>query len=321
MGSEECIDLGLGNVWKSWFAFRKGKRMSDKMHEFQYHLENRLFELYEDLNNGTYRNGQYRHFMVCDNKRRKISVAPIRDRVVHRLIYDYLVPIWDKTFIYDAWSCRKGKGLLGAIERTQQFLRSYPRAYIWRADITKFFDNINQKALFELLKRRVRDKKALLLMREVLKSYNTDTGRGMPIGNLTSQIFSNIYLNELDRFATHSLKPLAYLRYGDDFIVFEMDEKKLKNIRTKTADFLLTQLKLNLHAKNNLIFKAKHGLKFLGTEMWPLGRRLSKRNKTRISNRINLRNVSSYHGIVAQHGGSKMSEWLDWKVKLIRIHP
>ncbi|MBT6068317.1 hypothetical protein HOG48_01035 [Candidatus Peregrinibacteria bacterium] len=94
MGSE-LIDLRLENIWKSWFEFRKGKRMSAAMHDFQYHLEDRLMELYEDLNNQTYKHGEYRHFMVCDNKRREISVSSIRDRVVHRLLYDYLVPIWD----------------------------------------------------------------------------------------------------------------------------------------------------------------------------------------------------------------------------------
>ena len=315
IGSEELIDLGLGNVWKAWFAFRKGKHMTEEMHKFQYHLEDNLLELYRDLNDGTYKHGPYRHFIVCDNKRRKISVSSIRDRVVHRLIYDYIVPLWDKTFIYDAWSCRKGKGLLGAIERTQEFLKSYPRAYIWRADIQKFFDNVDQRVLFELLKRRVRDRKALLLIREVLKSYSTHTeGVGMPIGNLTSQIFSNIYLNELDRFIKHSLKTEAYLRYGDDFILFEMDKEELENMRAKTIGLQSNELKLPLHPKNDLIFKAKHGLKFLGTELWSSGRRLSKRNKVRIDNRLNLRNTPSYHGVISKHGGSKMSKWMDWKV-------
>jgi len=315
IGSEEFIDLGLGSVWKAWFTFRKGKHMTDEMHKFQYHLEDNLLELCQDLNNGTYKHGQYRHFIVCDNKRRKISVSSIRDRVVHRLIYDYIVPLWDKTFIYDAWSCRKGKGLLGAIERTQEFLKSYPRAYIWRADIQKFFDNVDQRVLFELLKCRIRDRKALLLIREVLKSYNTHTeGVGMPIGNLTSQIFSNIYLNELDRFVKHNLKTKAYLRYGDDFILFEMDEKKLENMRTKTINLLSNELRLPIHTKNNLIFKAKHGLKFLGTELWSSGRRLSKRNKARIDNRLNLRNTPSYHGVISKHGGPKMLKWMDWKI-------
>lgn len=321
MGSEECIDLGLGNIWKAWFAFRKGKRMSDEMHEFRYHLEDRLLELCEDLNDGTYKHGQYRHFMVCDNKRREISVSPIRDRVVHRLLYDYLVPIWDKTFIHDAWSCRKGKGLLAAIERTQQFLKSHPRSYVWRSDVQKFFDSVDQKVLFNLLKRRVKDVKALLLIWEVLKSYSTHAeGVGMPIGNLSSQIFSNIYLNELDRFVKHGLKPKAYLRYGDDFVLFETDEEKLKNMRSETTDFLSRELRLILHAKNNLIVKARHGLKFLGTELWSSGRRLSKRNKIRIFNRLNLKNIPSYHGVVLQHGGSKMSERLNWEISNLLNH-
>ncbi len=123
MGSEESIDLSLKNIWISWFEFRKGKRVGCEIDDFQYHLEQRLFELFRDLNNGSYNHGGYRKFVVCDNKRREISVASVRDRVVHRLVYDFLVEIYDNTFIFDAWSCRKGKGLMGAIERTQEFLR------------------------------------------------------------------------------------------------------------------------------------------------------------------------------------------------------
>lgn len=285
------------------------------MHEFQYHLESRLFELHRDLNEGTYRHGNYRHFMVCDNKRREISVSPIQDRIVHRLLYDYLVPIWDKTFIYDAWSCRKGKGLLGAIERTQQFLKSHPQSHIWRADVQKFFDNVSQEVLFELVKRRVEDARALTLIQEVLGSYSTHReGVGMPIGNLTSQIFSNIYLNEFDRFVKHELRPQAYLRYGDDFVLFETDREALENMKAVAGTFLSERLKLTLHPKNNLIIKARHGLKFLGTELWPSGRRLSKRNQTRIPLRLNLRNTPSYHGVISKHGGKKMQKWLSWRV-------
>ncbi|MCK9186315.1 reverse transcriptase [Candidatus Gracilibacteria bacterium] len=117
MIGNESIDLSLKNIWESWFAFRKGKKATDELHSFQYYLEKNLYELFEDLNSGKYRHGEYRKFIVCDNKRREISVANIRDRIVHRLVYDYLEKIYDKTFIYDAWSCRKGKGLIGAIER------------------------------------------------------------------------------------------------------------------------------------------------------------------------------------------------------------
>lgn len=107
MGSES-IDVSLGNMWRAWFAFRRGKKWSYDLHEFQYKLEENLYGLFVDLRDGKYKHGSYRTFMVCDNKRREVSVSTIRDRVVHRLIYDYLNTIYDKTFIYDAWSCRVG---------------------------------------------------------------------------------------------------------------------------------------------------------------------------------------------------------------------
>ncbi len=171
MGND--IDLGLKNIWKSWFAFRKGKRATGKLHTFQYDLEQNLKKLHKMLNNGTYRHGGYTHFTVCDNKRREIAVAPIRDRIVHRLVYDYLVPVFDRTFIFDAWSCRKGKGLLACIERTQIFLRKNPLAYVWRADIRKFFDSVNQEILLRLVFRTVKCLKAQWLIREVVSSFQT----------------------------------------------------------------------------------------------------------------------------------------------------
>ncbi len=170
MGSES-IDVGLKNIWRSWFAFRKGKRPTAELHEFQYYLERNLFSLFTDLNKGTYRHGGYRKFTVSDNKRREISVASIRDRVVHRLVYDFLTPLYDKTFVYDAWSCRVGKGLLGAIERAQQFLRQFPRAFVWRSDIQKFFDSVDHQTLLAILSRKIKDAKAYALLTEIISSF------------------------------------------------------------------------------------------------------------------------------------------------------
>lgn len=171
MGSD--INSGLKNIWQSWFNFRKGKNATGELHDFEYNLEKNLSDLYRDLENGTYRHGGYRVFTVCDNKKRVISVAHIRDRVVHRLVYDYLVPIYDRTFIFDAWSCRKGKGLLACIERTQKFLRKNSRSYVWRADIRKFFDSVDHGIFFKSIARRIRDEKALRLIRKVINSFPT----------------------------------------------------------------------------------------------------------------------------------------------------
>lgn len=313
------IDLSLRNIYKSWFLYRKGKKPSTDMDNFQYNLENRLFSLWKDLNNknsnGTdYKHGQYRKFMVTDNKTREISVADIRDRVVHRLIYDYLTLIYDSSFIYDAWSCRVGKGLTACIDRAQNFIKKYPNGFVWRADIRKFFDNVDHDILFRLLKRKIKDGKTLYLLKEIIDSFETGKGRGMPIGNLTSQIFSNIYMNELDRHIKSNLKIKHYLRYGDDFLIFGKKREELENIRTNVSNFLKTNLFLNLHHRNNLIAKTKYGLKFLGVILYPKGRTLSKRNLNKIKENLNVINAGSYFGVLEKHCNLKKKREFQWRL-------
>lgn len=172
------MDLGLGSIWRAWFEFKKGKRPNEETHLFQYHLEKNLLELFQDVNSGAYQHGPYKEFVVCDNKRRTISVASIRDRIVHRMLYDYLVKIYDKTFIFDAWSCRLGKGLLACIERVQCFLSKNPHAFIWKADIKKFFDSVDHDILFNILSRKIRDRKILSLLRGIIGSYTLDKNLG-----------------------------------------------------------------------------------------------------------------------------------------------
>jgi retron-type reverse transcriptase len=166
------IDLSLANIWQSWKQFKRGKKSSEELERFSYYLEKNLYKLYADLNVGKYKHSGYKKFIVTDSKRREISVASIRDRIIHRLLYEYLYEIYDKTFIYDVWSCRKGKGLFGAIERTQKFLSKYDRSFVWRADIKKFFDNVNHQILIEILDFKIADNKARRILREVINSYS-----------------------------------------------------------------------------------------------------------------------------------------------------
>lgn len=219
---------------------------------FQFYLEENLYCLHEDLVRGRYRHGHYHRFVVTDSKRREISVASIRDRVVHRLLYDYLVRIYDQTFIYDAWSCRKDKGVIGAINRVQDYIRGHPRDFVWRMDITKFFDSVQHDTLLTILERRLnRDSLALALAQEVIRSYpekipererervrGSFRSIGLPIGNLTSQIFANIYLNEFDRFVVHVLKPERYVRYGDDCLLFVNNRERAGKMRVDAIIFL-----------------------------------------------------------------------------------
>lgn len=167
------INLSLANIWQCWYLFKAGKRKSAEIDMFEYYLEKNLYNLYCELNNGNYKHGGYREFTVTDSKRRKISVAGIQDRIVHRLLYEYLVPIYDKTFDCDVWSCRKGKGLFKAIERTQILLKKYRKCFVWRADIRKFFDSVNHQVLKNILLRKIKCDRALILLYKVINSYST----------------------------------------------------------------------------------------------------------------------------------------------------
>jgi len=319
MIDNDSIDLSIENIWRAYDSFQKGKKRTVELENFHYNLETNLFALQIDLQGGDYKHGQYRHFETVDNKKRKISVAIIRDRVVHRLLYEKFVEIFDRTFIYDVWSCRAGKGLLGAIERTQKFAQSNKSNFAWRADVKKFFDNIDHNTLKAILAFKIKDDNFARILEEVINSYSLDNiidkeggGKccGIPIGNLTSQIFANIYLNEFDRYVKHSLRIKYYLRYGDDFVIFGKNREELEKIRILCINFLKNWLKLDIKRENDIIIPVRRGLKFLGVEIWPGGRRLKKRNWLRIKNRLGFNNISSYFGLVHKHADVKKIKYL-----------
>lgn len=313
MGSESCIDVSLAKIWESWYKFKRQKRKNLELDSFAYFLESNLISLHQELKNGTYNHGLYRTFELTDTKKRTISVASIKDRIVHRLIYDYLVALFNKSFIYDAWSCRPNKGLLAAIKRAQLLLFRNPYSYVWRSDITKFFDSVDQKVLKKLIERKIKDPFTLRLIDNVIDSFYTYApGIGMPIGNLTSQIFCNIYLNEFDHYVSHVIRPLGYMRYGDDFIILYPSRNELETIKEKCAQFLKEELKLTIHPVNNIIIPAKRGIHFLGCKIYPTGRKLLPKIYPRIKRRLNLCNIASYRSLILAHEKKKMIKWFDW---------
>jgi len=182
--------------------------------------------------------------------------------------------------------------------------------------VKKFFDSVDQETLLTILSRRIKDSSTISLLKEVIYSFAPIHGRrvGMPIGNLTSQIFANIYLNELDRFVKHELKVKFYLRYGDDFIVLENSLEKLKAVRAAVGRFLMDELKLQVNPKSDKILKVSDGLRFLGVKLWSLGRTLNRRNLARVRERLKPDNASSYCGLVKKHGNAKEVKRLQWLV-------
>jgi RNA-directed DNA polymerase len=307
------IDINLIKLWEAWKHFRRGKRKTREINIFSYNLEREIFCLNHDIFHKTYRHVSYYSFVVKDNKKRKVSVANIRDRVVHRLLYDYLVLVYDKSFSYDAWSCRKNKGLIGAISRIKYFAKKYPSACCFRGDIKKFFDSVSQEKLIKILERKINGD-AMWLAKEIISSYQTIPGLGMPIGNLTSQIFANIYLNEFDRFVMHFLKPICYVRYGDDFIIFANNEDEIIRIKDHVEKMLDTELKLKLNSKNNYIFKCRRGIKMLGVIIWGKNILLNKRINHRWKEKLNLKNSSSYRALVCRYGKKTEKQIFNWKI-------
>ncbi|HVV26182.1 MAG TPA: reverse transcriptase/maturase family protein [Candidatus Saccharimonadales bacterium] len=305
-----AIEIDYATTYGAWRRFRKSKRPSRAIDEFAYNLEANIERLADALTAGTYRHGDYQKVVLQEKKRRDLAVAGVPDRVVHRLLYDYLVNIYDKSFDPDVWSCRAGKGLHKCFARTQQLLGRYRDSFVWRADITKFFDSVDHGRLMACLARKLEPADpALWLCEEVIKSYHLN-GAGIPIGNLTSQIFANIYLQEFDRFVRHQVKPQAYLRYGDDFLLFVPTRRQAYLAHGAATDFLRNDLKLRINPKNDVVVPARDGLKFLGHVVTDTFLAVDKHTTRLILERVAPRNVSSYRALPLVAEAKDQLDWL-----------
>lgn len=281
------------NILNLWYAFKKaaaGRRRNPSVAQFEYNLENELVDLRDELQEGRYQPGGYRSFTVHEPKRRKISAAPFRDRVVHHALINITGPMLERKFIHDSYANQVGKGTHRALDRCTHFMRQYQ--YVLPCDVTQFFPSVDHGILRGILAGTIRDECAMGLIDLILKSgqgildseydmeyfpgddlLSAGRPRGLPIGNLTSQFWANVYLNELDQFVKRELKARAYLRYVDDFILFSNDKRELHAWRQTVIDFL-SGLRLTLHAGSALPRPSSMGVTFLGFILFPDHRRL-----------------------------------------------
>ncbi|NNG67359.1 reverse transcriptase/maturase family protein [Caldanaerobacter subterraneus] len=285
------------NLYQAYLEARKNKRYRDEVLKFTANLEENLIQIQNELIYKTYKVGRYREFFVYEPKKRLIMALPFKDRVVQWAIYRQLNPILDKQFIYDSYACRKGKGTHKAADRLQYWLRKVNRKpqkyYYLKLDISKYFYRIDHEILMNILKREIADKDLLWLLDVIINSEDTKFGLpldadldnfegerlsdvGMPIGNLTSQLFANLYLNELDQYAKHKLKLRYYIRYMDDIIILHHDKKYLHAVKDDIENFLNEKLKLNLNRKT-AIRPITCGIEFVGFRIWPTHRKLKKK--------------------------------------------
>ncbi|MFH0905411.1 MAG: reverse transcriptase/maturase family protein [bacterium] len=261
----------------AWKEFRKGKRAKLDVQAFEYHLEDNIFALHDDLVSGRYRHGRYYQFWITDPKPRLISKARVRDRLLHHAIHRILYPMLDPTFIFDSYSCRNDKGTHKAFARLVAMARKISRNYTgpcWalKLDIRKFFDSVNHITLVALLEVRIADERLMELLKEIIFSFSrfriesgmTNGGKGIPLGNLTSQLFANVYLDSLDKFVKHRLKARCYLRYADDFIFLANNPDELMGYLVEVSQLLKTSLKLQLHPGKIILRKLKWGIDYVG---------------------------------------------------------
>jgi retron-type reverse transcriptase len=285
--------VSFGSLLAAFYRARRGKRGRLDVAAFEHALETNLLELQRDLLTGFWQPGAYRNFYVREHKRRLITAAPFRDRVVHHALHNVLEPLFEPRFIHDSYACRKGKGQHRAIDRFQSWARGH--RYVLRGDITRFYPSVDHGILLRLLMRRVRDRRVLSLLARILDSgagilepeyevawFAGDDlfsplarKRGLPIGNLTSQFFGNVYLNELDHFVKEGMRARCYLRYMDDFAAFGDDKAELHRVRAAMAGFL-GKLRLTFCCRRTRLWQTRDGVEFLGFRVFPGHRRVRK---------------------------------------------
>ncbi len=309
---------------EAWKEFRKGKRAKLDVLEFQSGLIYQSTRLHEELKHKTYLHGGYKHFRISDPKPRDINKASVRDRLLHHALYRKLYPYFDKKFIADSYSCRIGKGTHKAVNRLRAFAYRVSKnntrtCWILKCDIKKFFASINHDILFAILERYIPNPDVLWLLRQVVGSFashNTLTNssmsgcvRGLPLGNLTSQLLVNVYMNEFDQSVKHKLKVKYYIRYSDDFVLLSHDKQALEKALSYMKVFLRDELKLQLHPDKVFIKTVASGVDFLGWVHFPNHRVLRTTTKRRMFRKVEETGakkevLQSYTGLLS-HGNAR----------------
>ena len=293
---------------------QRGKRYSEPVLRFNANLDRELLRLRDELRSQTYCPGAYRTFEIVEPKRRLISAAPYRDRVVHHALCQVIAPIFERTFIRDSYANRIGFGTHRALRRFQEFARS--SRYVLQCDIKKYFPSIDHAMLKALIRRKIKCPKTLWLIDLIIDSSNPqepvcdyfpgddlltpcERRRGLPIGNLTSQFFANIYLNPFDHFVKETLKIERYVRYVDDFALFSDDHARLSTARRRIEDFLAT-LRVTIHPIKSQVFDMRQGANFLGFRVFPHQTRVRSENLKRARRRFRVQQATYAERLLTQ---------------------
>lgn len=289
--------LELDNLLAAFHAAAKGKADRGEVIEFRSRLHERLCDIRERLANGTFEFGDYREFEIRDPKQRTIQAAPFEQRVVHHAMVRIAGPMLERSLIYHCYACRKGKGQHAAALAAQSFSRKAP--FYLKMDIDKFYDSIPHQRLMQILERRFREKQLLALFERLLASYDKKSGRGLPIGNLTSQYLGNLYLDPFDHWITEEQGLGNYVRYMDDMVVWGTRER-LKKVKRDAGVFLGDDLRLAVKHDGELN-RCSQGVPFVGWVVYPDKLRLGGGAKKRFSRRIRRIEKAYRSGLIDEH--------------------
>lgn len=290
------------NLYIAYLNARKGKRYRKEVLEFTNNLEENLITLQNELIWKSYTVGKYREFYIFEPKKRLIMALPFRDRVIQWAIYQKINPFFEKQYISHSYACIKGRGTHQAVEKLQYWLKKVHRQgkeyYCLKMDVAKYFYRIDHFSLMRILKSKIKDTDLLWLLETMVIQNETAFGleldyskevrtnkKGMPIGNLTSQMFANVYLNELDQFMKREMKVKYYVRYMDDFFILHEDKAYLHYIKKVIEYFIDVELKLQLNNKTAII-PVKQGIDYLGYKVWATHVKLRKSTSLRMKRRV-----------------------------------
>lgn len=307
--------ISIQNLLEAWQEFLHGKRKRKDIAVFSLNLIDNILALHRQLKEKTYRHGSYHAFKINDPKPRDIHKAGVRDRLLHHAIYRILYPYFDQKFIFDSYSCRRDKGTHRALYRFGEYAGKVSRNHtrtVWvlKCDIRKFFANIDHGILKHILRRYIIDDDIVWLLNEIIESFHTTEkiGVGLPLGNLTSQLLVNIYMNEFDQFLKRVLKVRCYIRYADDFVILYENKNYLENLLLQISHFLETRLKLSLHPDKVFIKTFASGVDFLGWVHFPNHRVLRTSTKHRMFRKVSAdpkeASINSYLGLLS-HGNAR----------------
>lgn len=307
--------ISLENLLNAWREFVIGKKSRKDVQVFQQNLMRNIISLHEDLVTKNYRHSNYEAFNISDPKPRNIHKATVRDRLLHHAIYRQLYPFFDKTFISDFYSCRFNKGTKKAVETFHKYTNKTSQngtraVWVLKCDVRKFFASIDQDILINIIQDYIPNKDIVWLISQIIKSFHsTREGVGLPLGNLTSQLLVNVYMNKFDQFIKHKIKAKYYIRYADDFAIISEDKKWLESILPRIQEFLLTRLRLHLHPNKISISTVALGVDFLGWVHFTNHKVLRTVTKKRMFRNIQISEgkaevVQSYLGLLS-HGDTK----------------